>query len=234
MQYFLQDASTMYRGEVVFPQYVSLSWHQVPHWSSFLGAIHSSTAEAFSRVLMLLLAVISENDCDFCLTSTNSDFWPCLIIDSSCTLLRCQWPLSATFPWLQNHSPLLREFYIFKVSMTSVSYFSKAAKSPASFERISVGALKSASSALISPTSCSTLKFREARREPFELIVLFNYYLILSRFDFKFSRKSEYSSYSLLAAAPSLVIFACKSDSSCATLQMGVAASVNSTQFEWG
>ena len=74
----------------------------------------------------------------------------------------------------------------------------------------------------------------EARKEAFEPIVVFNsatsslpVLFQKLRFFEHSSHQSEYSSYSFLSAAPSLVMLACKSDSSCISLPIGVAALVN-------
>ena len=74
----------------------------------------------------------------------------------------------------------------------------------------------------------------EARKEAFEPIVVFNsatsslpVLFQKLRFFEHSSHHSEYSSYSFLSAAPSLVMLACKSDSSCISLPIGVAALVN-------
>mmetsp|Transcript_23071 Transcript_23071/g.49132 ORF Transcript_23071/g.49132 Transcript_23071/m.49132 type:complete len:218 (-) Transcript_23071:107-760(-) len=115
-----------------------------------------------------------------------------------------------------------------KVSMISESSFDSAPKSAASLPRISVAALRSASSVLMSAESCSTLVLKELVRADSASIVAFKletspFPVLISkpRFLERSSHHSENSLYVFCAASPSPTILDCKSESNEITFPTG-------------
>mmetsp|Transcript_49850 Transcript_49850/g.154168 ORF Transcript_49850/g.154168 Transcript_49850/m.154168 type:complete len:247 (+) Transcript_49850:1536-2276(+) len=151
------------------------------------------------------------------------------ITENVCSMLPIPWSWEKDPPPFKSRSRMAMDRSI--MSMVSRRSFSILTKSPSSFSRISLAALRSDSSIEMAVESSSTFVPRDSiSSEAFSMIASKSFFWATKvLIDVRISRdrssqNSENSSYVLLAPSPSLMILAWRSDSSCTTFCTGFTA----------